>query len=85
MQTRRPRARCRFCGRSYTPRIRRQIYCGSSECFRNRRRIYMKRYMAQWKSRHADYWKTERQYEYLRRWRESHPHYFRNWRRRKRS
>jgi len=44
----------------------------------------MKRYMAQWKTRHADYWKTDRQYEYLRRWREAHPNYFRDWRRKHR-
>ena len=44
----------------------------------------MKRYMVQWKARHADYWKTERQYEYLRRWRAAHPHYFREWRKKNR-
>jgi hypothetical protein len=45
----------------------------------------MKRYMAQWKVRHADYWKSERQYEYLKRWRASHPDYFKNWRRKQKA
>ena len=75
---------CRHCGIRFIPRVSRQIYCGRRECFHQRRRVYMKRYMAQWKTRHADYWKTDRQYEYLRRWREAHPNYFRDWRRKHR-
>lgn len=73
--------RCGSCRAWFRPRVKRQIYCRSRRCSLNRRRNYMKRYMARWKASHPEYWKTSRQYDYLRRWRETHPRYFRQWRR----
>jgi hypothetical protein len=82
-RTSRSTRRCRFCGKRFTPKIARQIYCDDPACALKRRKEYMKRYMAKWKARNTNYWKSERQYEYLRRWREAHPDYFRRWRRRR--
>jgi hypothetical protein len=76
--------RCRYCRKRFLPKYRRQIYCGNLDCSRQRRGTYMKRYRVKWKARNANYWKSKRQYEYLRLWRQAHPDYFRRWRRRRR-
>ena len=72
--------RCRSCDRPFRRRTTRQVYCHDAACRIRRRNAYMRAYMAHWKKRNPAYWKTKRQYDYLRRWRQAHPGYFRLWR-----
>lgn len=68
---------CAYCRRRYqkNPRVKRQSYCGNTECQRARKRRWQRHKMAT----DPDY--RLNQQDCMQRWRRRHPHYWRHYRR----